>query len=63
MNLDIVANELNKCMDEALDSGDACTFGELKHIKDDVLRIMANGVAKEYEELFGQPPKRQREGH
>ena len=53
MNLDIVVNELNKGMDEALSSGDACTFGELKVIKDDVLRIIGNGVAKEYEELFG----------
>ena len=53
MNLDIVVNELNKCMDEALASGDACTFGQLKHIKYDVLRIIGNGVAKEYEELFG----------
>jgi|TARA_Y100000401_G_scaffold94362_1_gene80830 hypothetical protein len=53
MNLDIVVNELNKCMDEARSSGDACTFGELKSIKREVIRIMANGVAKEYEELFG----------
>tara|TARA_X000001036_G_C20074923_1_gene560655 strand:- start:51 stop:215 length:165 start_codon:yes stop_codon:yes gene_type:complete len=53
MNLDIVVNELNKCMDEARASGDACTFGELKSIKREVIRIMANGVAKEYEELFG----------
>ena len=53
MNLDVIVNELNKGMDEARAIGDACTFGELKHIKDDVLRIIANGVAKEYEELFG----------
>ena len=53
MNLDTIVIELNKGMDEALISGDACTFGELKHIKDDVLRIIGNGVAKEYEELFG----------
>ena len=53
MNLDIVVNELNKCMDEALASGDACTFGELKSIKREVIRIIGNGVAKEYEELFG----------
>ena len=53
MNLDIIVNELNKAMDEARASGDACTFGELKHIKKDVIRIIANGVAKEYEELFG----------
>ena len=53
MNLDIIVNELNKAMDEARASGDACTFGELKVIKDDVLRIIGNGVAKEYEELYG----------
>jgi len=53
MNLDTIVIELNKGMDEALSSGDACTFGELKVIKDDVLRIMGNGVAKEYEELYG----------
>ena len=53
MNLDIVVNELNKGMDEARSSGDACTFGELKSIKREVIRIMANKVAKEYEELFG----------
>ena len=53
MNLDIIVNELNKAMDEARASGDACTFGELKSIKREVIRIIGNGVAKEYEELFG----------
>ena len=53
MNLDIVVNELNKCMDEARASGDACTFGELNSIKREVIRIIAKGVAKEYKELFG----------
>ena len=53
MNLDIIVNELNKGMDEARAIGDACTFGELKSIKREVIRIIANGVAKEYEELFG----------
>ena len=32
---------------------ESCTFGELKSIKREVIRIMANKVAKEYEELFG----------
>ena len=53
MNLDVIVNELNKGMDEARASGDACTFGELKSIKREVIRIIGNGVAKEYEELFG----------
>ena len=53
MNLDIIVNELNKAMDEARAIGDACTFGELKSIKREVIRIIGNGVAKEYEELFG----------
>ena len=53
MNLDTIVNELNKAMDEALSSGDACTFGELKSIKREVIRIIGNGVANEYEELFG----------
>ena len=53
MNLDVIVNELNKGMDEARAIGDACTFGELKSIKRVVIRIIAYGVAKEYEELFG----------
>ena len=42
MNLDVIVNELNKAMDEARASGDACTFGELKSIKKDVIRIIGN---------------------